>query len=145
MEGMRWARADDLESAEATQALGRSTPMQETTATAGVADQVRSLRVRLEPHVESLGIGEQALDEAFPADVRACLRRAAHASVFEAIGAHVAQTRGRNATPLDDISEQVREAVREFAEREVAPRAARIHRNDELVPEAFIQKMAELG
>ncbi len=134
-----------LDSAAAAQAEGRSAPMLETTAVAGVADQVRSLRARLEPHVESLGIGEGALDETFPAEVRACLRRAAHASVFEAIGEHVAQTRGRNATPLDEISEQVREAVREFAEREVAPHAERIHRHDALVPEEFISKMAELG
>ena len=35
--------------------------------------------------------------------------------------------------------------MREFAEREVAPEAERIHRRDELVPEAFITKMAELG
>jgi (2S)-methylsuccinyl-CoA dehydrogenase len=134
-----------LDAAAAAQAEGRAAPMLETTAAAGVADLVRSLRVRLEPHVESLGIGEEALDAAFPAEVRACLRRTAHASVFEAIGAHVAHTLGRNATPLDEISEQVREAVREFAEREVAPHAERIHRQDELVPEAFIQKMAELG
>ncbi len=134
-----------LDAAAAAQAAGRGTPMLETTAAAGVADLVRSLRVRLEPHVESLGIGEEALDAAFPAAVRACLRRTAHASVFEAIGAHVAHTLGRDATPLDEISEQVREAVREFAEREVAPHAERIHRQDELVPEAFIEKMAELG
>jgi len=134
-----------LDAAAAAQAAGRGTPMLETTAAAGVADLVRSLRVRLEPHVESLGIGEEALDTAFPAKVRSCLRRTAHASVFEAIGAHVAHTLGRDATPLDEISEQVREAVREFAEREVAPHAERIHRQDELVPEAFIEKMAELG
>jgi (2S)-methylsuccinyl-CoA dehydrogenase len=134
-----------LDFAAAALAEGRRVPMLETTAAAGVADLVRSLWVRLEPHVETLGLGEEALEEAFPAPVRACLRRAAHESVFRAIGEHVAAIRGRNTTPLDEVSEQVREAVREFAEREVAPHAERIHRNDELVPEAFIAKMAELG
>jgi (2S)-methylsuccinyl-CoA dehydrogenase len=57
----------------------------------------------------------------------------------------VAETRGRNQWPLDDISEQVREAVREFADNEVAPEAERIHRHDELVPERFISSMSELG
>jgi (2S)-methylsuccinyl-CoA dehydrogenase len=38
-----------------------------------------------------------------------------------------------------------RDAARSFAESEVAPHAERIHRNDELVPEAFLEKMAELG
>ena len=126
-------------------AEGRAAPMLETTAATGAAELVRSLRVRLEPHLESLGMGESELDAIFPAELRACLRRTAHESVFRAIGRHVAQTRGRNATPLDEVSEQVREAVREFAEREVAPHAERIHRHDELVPEEFIAKMAELG
>ncbi len=126
-------------------AEGRAVPMLETTAAAGVAELVRSLRVRLEPHLESLGLGEPELDAAFPAELRALLRRTAHESVFRAIGRHAAQTRGRNTTPLDEVSEQVREAVREFAEREVAPHAERIHRHDELVPEEFIAKMAELG
>jgi len=34
---------------------------------------------------------------------------------------------------------------REFGEKEVAPQAERIHRNDDLVPEAFIREMSELG
>ncbi len=126
-------------------AAGRAAPMLETTAAAGAAELVRSLRVRLEPHLESLGMGESELDAAFPAELRALLRGTAHESVFRAIGGHVAETRGRNATPLDEVSEQVRGAVREFAEREVAPHAERIHRHDELVPEEFIAKMAELG
>jgi (2S)-methylsuccinyl-CoA dehydrogenase len=131
--------------AAAALAEGRSAPLLEVTAAAGVADLVRSLRARLEPHVESLGLGDAALEAAFPADVRACLRRAGHESVFREIGRHAIETRGRNRTPLDEVSEQVREAVREFAEREVAPHAERIHRRDELVPEEFIAKMGELG
>ena len=43
------------------------------------------------------------------------------------------------------MCDQVRAAVREFAEQEVAPEAERIHRNDDLVPEKFISEMAELG
>ena len=35
--------------------------------------------------------------------------------------------------------------MREFAEGEVAPHAEHIHRNDDLIPEAFISKMGELG
>jgi (2S)-methylsuccinyl-CoA dehydrogenase len=65
--------------------------------------------------------------------------------VFRAVGRHVCETRGANETPLDEISEQVRAAVREFAEKEVEPRAEHIHRADALIPEEFITKMAELG
>jgi (2S)-methylsuccinyl-CoA dehydrogenase len=46
---------------------------------------------------------------------------------------------------LDEMHEQVRDQVREFAAAEVAPHAEHIHRNDETIPEEFIEKMAELG
>ena len=115
------------------------------TAAAAVADLTRSLRDRLAPAVDDLGLGEEVLEEAFPAEVRSALRRVGNEAVFRAIGVRAADTRGRNDTPLDELSEQVREAVREFADNEVAPEAERIHRSDALVPEAFISKMSELG
>ena len=119
--------------------------MLEVIAAAAAADLAASVRSRLELALEDLGLGEAALESCFPRDLRALLRRAAHESVFRTIGRGVAESRGRNDTPLDEVSEQVRAAVREFAEKEVAPHAERIHRHDELVPEAFISKMAELG
>jgi (2S)-methylsuccinyl-CoA dehydrogenase len=112
---------------------------------ASVADLTRSLIGRLEPALDDLGLGDEALEAAFPADTRALLRSAGHESVFRALGRRVAETRGRNDWPLDELHEQVREAVREFGEKEVAPEAERIHRNDDLVPESFIREMAELG
>jgi len=124
---------------------GRATDLLERTAVAGVGELVTRLRNRLEPAVEDLGIGDAAVEDAFPADVRSLLRAATHESLFREIGRHAAETRGRNDTPLDDVLEQVREAVREFAEGEVAPHAEHIHRNDDLIPEAFISKMGELG
>jgi (2S)-methylsuccinyl-CoA dehydrogenase len=124
---------------------GRATEMLEWTCGAGVADLVQSLANRLAPAVDDLGIGEQTFEAAFPAETRARLRSTCHESVFRTIGRHVAGTRGRNDAPLDDISEQIRDSVREFADAEVAPHAERIHRNDELVPEEFITKMGELG
>jgi len=53
--------------------------------------------------------------------------------------------RGRNAVPLDETLEAVRDAVRQFADAEVAPRAEHIHQHDELIPEQFIRSMGELG
>lgn len=126
-------------------AEGRGNAGLERTCGAAVADLVSGLRGRLEPAIQDLGLGEEALEEAFPADARAAMRRAGHESVFRAIGRHAVETRGRNAIPLDEMLEHVRDAVREFAEGEVAPYAERIHRHDELIPEEFISKMAELG
>jgi len=117
----------------------------EVTCAAAVAELTRSLVGRLEPALDDLGLDESDLDAAFPAETRAVLRRAGSEAVLREIGAHVADTRGQNDWPLDELHEQVREAVREFAEKEVAPEAERIHRGDELVPESFIREMAELG
>ncbi len=61
------------------------------------------------------------------------------------IGRATAESHGRNDWPLEEMYELTRDAAREFGDSEVAPHAERIHRNDELVPEAFLQKMAELG
>jgi len=126
-------------------AEGRCDDALELVCVAGVADLVESLRNRLAHAIDDLGIGEEALEAAFPSELRATLRRAANESVFRSIGRDVCETRGANETPLDEISEQVRAAVREFAEKEVAPQAEHIHRTDALVPEALIQGMSELG
>ena len=124
---------------------GRGSAGLETLCAAGVALLVRNLRERIDSVMLELGLEDAALEAAFPASVRACLRRTGSEAVFREIGRHVAASRGRDRLPLDELSEQVRAAVREFAEREVAPEAERIHRRDALVPESFITKMAELG
>ncbi len=130
---------------EEARAEGRSSGSLELLAAAGVAEQVRGLRDRLEPALEDLGLGDAAMDEAFPPERREALRRVGSEAVMREIGRHVCETRGRETLPLDDLLEQVRDAVREFAENEVAPHAERIHRHDELIPEDFIRKMADLN
>ncbi|MEB2344124.1 MAG: acyl-CoA/acyl-ACP dehydrogenase [Deltaproteobacteria bacterium] len=125
---------------ERTQAEGRADALLEATAAAAAADLVTSLVNRLAPSADELGI-----DDALPADLRRRLRAAGSEAVFRALGRAVGQRRGRNETPLDETLEQVRASVREFAEKEIAPHAERIHRHDETIPEEFITKMAELG
>jgi (2S)-methylsuccinyl-CoA dehydrogenase len=140
----RAARAA-LDYAASLAEAGRSSEGLETTFAASVADLVESLRDRLAPAVDDLGMGEEALEAAFPAEIRALLRGVGHESVYRTIGRSVIDSRGRNDVPLDEMSEQIRESVREFAEAEVAPHAEHIHRTDALVPEAFISNMSELG
>ncbi|MEN8181735.1 MAG: acyl-CoA dehydrogenase family protein [Myxococcota bacterium] len=120
-------------------------PVLSSCAAAGAAELVRSLRERLAPSVDDLGLGETAFEQAFPADTRTRLRAVAHESVFRSLGRAVTEIAGRNDWPLDEMHTQVRDQVREFATREVAPHAERIHRHDEIIPEAFISSMAELG
>lgn len=128
-----------------TRAEGRTDALLEATAAAGTADLVWSLAARLAPAADELGLGDEAFLSAFPSDVRKRIRSVGSEAVFRAIGRAAGERRGRNETPLDETLEQVRASVREFAEKEIAPHAERIHRHDETIPEEFITKMAELG
>ena len=73
---------------------GRSSTITETTFAVSVADFTENLRARLAPAVDDLGIGEQALEEAFPAEVRALLRRVGHESMYRTVGRQVIDARG---------------------------------------------------
>jgi (2S)-methylsuccinyl-CoA dehydrogenase len=117
----------------------------EPCATLGVGTLVQAVVDRLSPALDDLGLGEEGLERAFPAARRVLLRRATNESALRALGRQAAQDRGRNDWPLDEMHSQVRDQVRDFATNEVEPHAERIHRHDELVPEEFISKMAELG
>jgi len=134
-----------LASAEALQAEGRSNPILDLTAVGAVGQLVAGLLGRISESADDLGIGDATVETAFPAEIRTLLRRANSESLAREVGAHVISTRGQNDYPLDEMHEQVREQVREFAANEIAPHAEHIHRGDELVPEAFISQMAELG
>ncbi|HEY2773573.1 MAG TPA: acyl-CoA dehydrogenase family protein [Candidatus Binatia bacterium] len=74
------------------------------------------------------------------------IRLAACEDRVRAIGRAVASQRGSNNAwmPEDDVV-MVRDSVRSFAQKEVAPLAERIHRHDELVPDSLIGAMAAMG
>ncbi len=115
------------------------------TAAAATAELVGRLRGRVEASLDDLGLEESDLESAFPAELRALQRRLGSEAALREIGAEAIASRGQGEWPLDEMLQQVRDAVREFAEKEVAPHAERIHRHDELVPESFISEMSELG
>jgi (2S)-methylsuccinyl-CoA dehydrogenase len=124
---------------------GKVTPIREKTTIAAVGELMTNLRDRLSLAADDLGIGDAAIEGAFPADVRAALRATTAEALLREIGAEVAATSGRNDWVLDEMHEQVRDQVREFATAEVMPHAEHIHRTDATIPEEFIQNMAELG
>jgi len=134
-----------LLSAESLRAEGRSTPALEMTAVGAVGQLVSGLLGRLSESAEELGIGDAAVEASFPAEIRTLLRRANGEALCREIGSLIIATRGLNDYPLDEMHEQVREQVRDFAANENMPHAEHIHRGDELVPEEFITNMAELG
>ena len=107
--------------------------------TAQVAGQIGGL---VRDHGREHGLSEA---DFLPDDVQRFIAEGLADERLGSIGRQVAERRGRNDAPLEEIYELTRDAVREFAQSEVAPQAERIHRQDELVPESFIQKMGELG
>jgi (2S)-methylsuccinyl-CoA dehydrogenase len=130
---------------DALAADGNNTPERERVAVAAVGELVTALYNRLCAAGIDLGLDDAALEALFPAEARAVARRAVSQSVMRAIGAHVCETKGSNDMPMDELHEQVRSQVREFALNEVMPRAEHIHRTDDLVPEELLEGMAELG
>ena len=125
--------------AEYAESAGEIYSEQAAVFTGGVANEVCSLcGIYAEDH------GLTGSD--WPGDsVDAFARAALEDERVRAIGRHVAENSGRNDCPLDEMLELARDAAREFGEGVVAPQAERIHRNDETIPEEFIEKMSELG
>ena len=139
------AASETLAFVKALWAEGRSSELLDLTAGAAVAELIIAARNRVEPIADELGLGDAAVDAAFPSLVRAALRALASDARMRRIGAYAIEAGGRTEPPLDETLEQVRASVREFAAREVLPHAERIHRRDEDIPDVFISKMAELG
>jgi len=116
--------------------------------TAAFAGEVASrLRAQIEAHPDDFGVSDAVLARTLAApDVLAAARAAQHESRFREIGREVIRTRGANNCAIDgDVAEMARDSARAFARKEVVPLAERIHRHDELVPDAIIRQMAELG
>ncbi len=102
------------------------------------------LRGAVMAHAEDFGVG--GLPEIDASPVSDLVRAALHEARFRAIGREIIARRGMNDGWLgDELALMSRASVRAFARTEVAPHAERIHRHDELVPDAIIQKMAALG
>lgn len=114
-------------------------------ATAGIGEVVTRMRHRIDAILPDIGLDEDDLEDTFSASERAILRRASSEDLVRSVGAETIQAGGTIPWPLDDMMVQIRDSVREFAEAEIAPEAERIHRNDDIIPEKFIQSMSELG
>ena len=105
-----------------------------------MAELATSLRNRLEAIAPAL-----QLELAYPAAAAAAIAADLAPPVVEALGAATIAAAGRLEFPEDETLAEIRASVRAFTEREIVPHAARIHQQDELVPERFIEQMGTLG
>jgi len=111
------------------------------------AEVTQKLAGQVDAHLAEFGIAADRLNATLGSDeTKKLIRQGVGDGVVCAIGRHVMEQRGMNHSWIDsEIALMTRDSVRQFAESEVAPMAEHIHRTDDLVPDALIQKMAELG
>ena len=139
-----WARAagELVAYCERVVQTGRQDALAESQALAFAAETVHRLRSDAEANPKYFGLDGQ-LDDA---DLRALVRSGLSDAHVESIGSRVLEARGAHATELaDEIAALTRDQFRTFARTEIVPIAQEMHREDHLVPEELIQKMAALG
>ena len=118
----------------------------EEQAFAFAAEAVHRLRGAVEADPDTFDLDDAMLERLNDAELRSLVRSGLAEARVRAIGVRVLEARGAHATELEDqVAALTRDQFRTFAKTEVAPIAQEMHRQDHLVPEALIGKMAELG
>jgi (2S)-methylsuccinyl-CoA dehydrogenase len=135
--------AEELTSYAERQASQRRDALAEEQALAFAAEVVHGLSGACEIEPETFGEAHGIFDDAA---VRSLLQSGLDEARVREIGRQVLEARGAHATELEDAAATlVRDSARTFAKAEVAPIAQEMHRQDHLVPEELITKIAELG
>jgi (2S)-methylsuccinyl-CoA dehydrogenase len=135
-----------LRQSERAAAAGRDSDVSSLTALAYSGEVAQEILGLVRPDPAAMGLDAAALESLDASDVSAALRHAVATETLVEIGRETIASRGVNNSWLDnDAMALARETVRAFARAEVVPLAERIHRNDELLPDALIEKMAGLG
>jgi (2S)-methylsuccinyl-CoA dehydrogenase len=126
---------------------GQDTRMTGSIALAYTATALQGLWSDVHTHLADYGFSESFIDQMIhPPHVVRAMRLGMAESVFRSIGRAVIETDGINNTWLgDELSELTRQTVRDFTRQEIEPIAERLHRQDELAPDALIEKMGDLG
>ncbi len=140
------AAAALLAYAEGRAAAGKPDPLAEDQALAFSAEAVHKLRSAVEADPDSFGLDDEVRARLDSMDLRTTVRQGLSEVVIRGIGSRVIDARGAFTAELDDaVANLTRDTARSFARTEVAPIAQEMHRQDHLVPEPLIQKMAGLG
>jgi (2S)-methylsuccinyl-CoA dehydrogenase len=132
--------------AETQAAAGKPDPLAEEQALAFSAEVVAKARAAAELHPSEFALDDQALARLRDAGTASSITAGLSDVHVRGIGARVIEARGAFTPELDDpVANLTRDTARSFARTEVAPIAQEMHRQDHLVPEPLIQKMASLG
>lgn len=135
-----------LSYAEAQAARGKPDSLVEEQAFVFAAEVVSKLRSTADAHAGDFGLDASVTARLDDAETRSLIASALDDARVQAIGRRVLDSRGAFEIELDDeIANLTRDTARSFARTEVLPVAQEMHRQDFLVPEDLITKMAGLG
>jgi (2S)-methylsuccinyl-CoA dehydrogenase len=139
--------AEELVSyAETQAATGNPDPLADDQALAFSAEVVAKARAAAELHPNEFALDGQMLARLRDAGTASSATAGLSDTHIRGIGTRVIEARGAFRADLDDpVANLTRDTARSFARTEVAPIAQEMHRQDHLVPEPLIQKMAGLG
>ena len=140
------AAAELLAYAEAQAAAGKPDAIAEDQALAFAAETVARAWYAVDLDPETFALDHAALARLHDPATSALVRSGTNESFVRSIGSRVIDARGAFTAEFDDpVANMTRDTARSFARSEVAPIAQEMHRQDVLVPESLIQKMAGLG
>jgi (2S)-methylsuccinyl-CoA dehydrogenase len=132
--------------AEGQAAKGKPDELAEKQALAFAAEAVHRARSSIAANADDYALDEGALAALNDEEVSGLIRAGMSEARYREIGTRVIEARGAFTAELDDdIANLTRDTARSFARTEVLPIAQEMHREDSLVPESLIQKMAGIG
>ena len=140
------AAAELVSCAETRASAGKPDPLTEDQALAFSAEVVAKAWFAADLHPDTFALDHAVLAQLHDAGTATAVRTGLSDTLIRGIGTRVIEARGAFTVDLDDpVAALTRDTARSFARTEVAPIAQEMHRQDHLVPEPLIQKMAGLG
>jgi (2S)-methylsuccinyl-CoA dehydrogenase len=132
--------------AESQASAGKRDQLTEDEAFAFSAEILHKTHAVIETDPQTFAIDSSLHDLLASSDTRSLIREGMSEARIRDIGRRVIDARGAFTAELDDeIANMTRQHARDFARLEVAPIAQEMHRQDLLIPEDLIQKVAGLG
>src|SRR5438034_9391706 len=110
------------------------------------AEAVSKARFAVDLHPELFALDHGVLERLHNPETARLVREGLSDSHVRDIGSRVIDARGAFTAELEDpVAQLTRDTARSFTRTEVVPLAQEMHRQDLLVPESLIEKMAGLG
>ena len=132
--------------AESQAEAGKRDELVEDQALAFAAEAVHKARSAIAANTEEFALDDATVGMVDGDEAAALIRAGMSDARYRDIGRRVIDARGAFTAELDDeIANLTRDTARSFARTEVQPIAQDMHREDSLVPDALIKKMADMG